>query len=91
MTGYSLFVRMFAPIYRKYKDKIPPEDALGASFLHYCAYLWHNLTDVEQSRWNTIAIINSGSPTEKSLSAEVLIHFQEVLLRDTGIQIYKQK
>lgn len=90
MTGYSLFVRMFAPIYRKYKKQLSSSNvnyALGSSFLHYCAYLWHNLSDIEQSRWNTIAIIDSGTPSEKGLQSEVFSHFQQVLLRDSGIQI----
>jgi len=69
MSGYSLFIRMFAPIYQKYE--IRQLKALGPSFLHYGAYLWNSLNYIEKLRWNNIAITKQYN--EDSLRAEVLL------------------
>ena len=71
MSGYSLFIRIFAPIYQKHYNEIRQLKALGPSFLHYGAYLWNSLNYIEQLRWDNIASTNQYN--EESLRAEVLL------------------
>jgi hypothetical protein len=71
MSGYSLFIRIFFPIYQQHYYVISKLPALGTNFFHYAAYLWNSMSIIEQLRWNNIAITKNYN--DRSLKSELLL------------------